>query len=314
MDRRDLGREFARIPIVTAPDGTQVLLEDIANIRDSFDDSDKFSYFNGRPSMKMVVYRIGNETPLSVEAAVLDVIEELEATLPDGIHLDISNNKADMFRGRMTLLLKNGALGLCLVFIVLGLFLEMKLAFWVMLGIPISFLGTFLFMPAFDVSLNMISMFAFLIALGIVVDDAIVVGENIYHNHQSGMPFLQAAILGTKEIAVPVTFSILTNIVAFMPLYFVPGVMGKFFRVIPLVVCTTFVISLVEALFILPAHLAHQKDKEKPGLLHRWQQAFSEKFTHFVKTVYGPFLDKALRARYVTAVSYTHLRAHETRR
>jgi multidrug efflux pump subunit AcrB len=300
MDRRDLGREFEQIPIVTAADGTQVLLEDLANIRDSFDDSDKFSYFNGRPSMKLTVYRIGKETPLTVEAAVLNVIEELEATLPDGIHLDISNNKADMFRGRMSLLLKNGALGLIMVFLVLGLFLEMKLAFWVMLGIPISFLGTFLFMPAFDVSLNMISMFAFLIALGIVVDDAIVVGENIYHNHQNGLSFLDAAIQGTKEIAVPVTFSILTNIVAFMPLYFVPGVMGKFFRVIPLVVCTTFVISLVEALFILPAHLAHKKDNKNPGWLHRKQQAFSAKFTHFVKTVYGPFLNKTLRARYIT--------------
>ena len=300
MDRRDLGREFAQIPIVTSPDGTQVLLEDIATINDGFDDSDRFSYFNGKPSMKLTVYRVGKETPVSVETAVLNVIEELEATLPDDIHLNISNNKADHFRGRMSLLLRNGLIGLVLVFLVLGLFLEMKLAFWVMLGIPISFLGTFLIMPIFDVSLNMISMFAFLISLGIVVDDAIVVGENIYHNRQDGLSFLEAAIQGVKEISVPVTFSILTNVVAFMPLYFVPGVMGKFFRVIPMVVCTTFVISLVEALFILPAHLAHQKSGKNEGKLHRLQQAFSQKFTHFVKNVYGPFLDKTLRARYIT--------------
>jgi multidrug efflux pump subunit AcrB len=300
MDRRDLGREFARVPIVTADDGTRLLLEDIADIHDSFDDSDRFSFFNGKPALQMTVFRVGKETPLTVEAAVLEVIEEMEATLPDGIEIAITGNRAEMFRGRMSLLLKNGLLGLVLVFIVLGLFLEMRLAFWVMLGIPISFLGTFLFMPGFDVSLNMVSMFAFLIALGIVVDDAIVVGENIYHHHQNGMPFLNAAILGAREIAVPVTFSILTNIVAFLPLYFVPGHMGKFFRVIPLIVCTTFVISLVEALFILPAHLAHQQARKNHSRLHRLQQSFSRRFTGFVKNVYGPFLDKTLRARYIT--------------
>ena len=299
-DRRDIGREFAGIPIVTAEDGTRVLLEDIANIRDGFDESDRFTFYNSKPSINLIVNRVGKETPLTVEAAVLNVLDELRATLPDGIDLAISNNTAEMFRGRMGLLLRNGALGLVLVFILLSLFLEIRLAFWVMMGIPISFLGTFLFMPMFDISLNMVSMFAFLIALGIVVDDAIVVGENIYHNHQSGMPFLEAAVKGARDICLPVTFSILTNVVAFLPLYFVPGVMGKFFRVIPLIVCTTFVISLVEALFILPAHLGHQKDRETSGRLHRWQQAFSRKFTHFIKEVYGPFLDKALRARYIT--------------
>jgi multidrug efflux pump subunit AcrB len=299
-DRRDLGAEFATIPIVTAPDGTQLLLEDIATIHDSFDESDKFAFFNGKPAMTLTIYRVGDETPLTVEKAVLTVLDELRATMPEGIEFTIWNNRAEMFRGRMGLLLKNGALGLCLVFVILGLFLEMRLAFWVMLGIPISFLGTFLFMGYMDVSLNMITMFAFLIALGIVVDDAIVVGENIYHNHQAGMPFLEASIKGAQQIAVPVTFSILTNIVAFLPLYFVAGDMGKFFRHIPLVVCTTFAISLVEALYILPAHLAHQKENPRKSRLHRWQQAFSVKFIHFVRDVYGPFLDRILHYRYVT--------------
>ncbi|MDF7801623.1 efflux RND transporter permease subunit [Pontiellaceae bacterium B1224] len=299
-DRRDLGREFENIPIITTTDGTRVLLEDIAEIRDNFDESDKFTYFNGKPAMTMTAYRVGKETPISVEQAVIGVLEELEATMPDGVDFTLWNNRADSFRGRMNLLLKNGAMGLVLVFVLLGLFLEMRLAFWVMLGIPISFLGTFLFMGPMDVSLNMITMFAFLIALGIVVDDAIVVGENIYHKHQDGMPFIQAAIAGARQIAVPVTFSILTNIVAFMPLYFVPGVMGKFFRHIPLIVCTTFLISLVEALYILPAHLAHQKDLKNPHMLHRLQQRFSQKFTHFVRDIYGPFLDQVLHFRYIT--------------
>ncbi len=299
-DRRNLGREFAQIPIVTSQDGTRLLLEDIAQIHDGFDESDRYAFYNGKPSMRLTVYRVGKETPLSVEEVVLKVLDELRSTMPEGLEFTIWNNSAEHFRGRMGLLLKNGVLGLVLVFVMLGLFLEMRLAFWVMLGIPISFLGTFLFMGSMGVSLNMITMFAFLIALGIVVDDAIVVGENVYHLHQDGMPFLQAAIVGTRQIAVPVTFSILTNIVAFMPLYFVPGVMGKFFRVIPLVVCTTFIISLVEALYILPAHLAHQKDKEHRGRLHRLQQRFSLRFSRFVREVYGPLLERALRLRYIT--------------
>ncbi|HSR87352.1 MAG TPA: efflux RND transporter permease subunit [Pontiella sp.] len=299
-DRRDLGREFARIPIVTSPDGTPLRLEDIAEIRDSFDDSDKFTYYNGKPAVTLTVYRVGKETPITVDESVHEVLEDLRAMMPEGIEFTVWDNRADYFRGRMGLLLKNGAIGLVLVFILLGLFLELRLAFWVMLGIPISFLGTFLLMNGMGVSLNMITMFAFLISLGIVVDDAIVVGENIYHKHQEGLPFLQAAIQGAREIAMPVTFSILTNIVAFMPLYFVPGVMGKFFRVIPMVVCTTFVISLVEALYILPAHLAHQKDLKNPHLIHRLQQRFSHRFRHFVRDIYGPFLDRVLRLRYLT--------------
>lgn len=299
-DRRDYGEQFGKIPLITGAGGTQVLLEDVATIRDSFDDSDKFTYYNGKPALTMSVYRVGKETPISVEESVLEVLDELRATLPEGIELTTWNSRADMFRQRMNLLLRNGALGLILVFIVLGFFLEMRLAFWVMIGIPISFLGTILIMPTMGLSISMVSMFAFILALGIVVDDAIVVGENIYHNHQDGMPFLRAAIVGARQIAMPVTFSILTNIVAFMPLYFVPGVMGKFFSAIPLVVCSTFVISLVEALFVLPAHLAHQKDLKKPHALHRMQQRFGKAFTRFVREKYGPFLDLTLRRRYLT--------------
>ncbi|MBT3191740.1 MAG: efflux RND transporter permease subunit, partial [Verrucomicrobia bacterium] len=299
-DRRDYGEQFGRIPLITGADGTQVLLEDIATIRDSFDDSDKFTFFNGKPALTMDVYRIGKETPITIEESVLEVLADLDETLPEGIETTIWNSRADMFRQRMHLLLRNGALGLILVFCVLGFFLEMRLAFWVMLGIPISFLGTLLLMPAMGLSVSMVSMFAFILALGIVVDDAIVVGENIYHNHQDGMPFLRAAVVGARQIAMPVTFSILTNIVAFMPLYFVPGVMGKFFKAIPMVVCSTFVISLVEAMFVLPAHLGHQRDIKNPHALHRLQQRFGGAFTRFVREQYGPFLDAALRRRYLT--------------
>ena len=230
MDKKYIGEEFARIPIVNYSDGTQIFLRDIAAIRDGFDESDKFTTYNGKPAVSITVYRTGKETPVSVEKAVYEAIEEMKLTMPDGIDFKVWNSLADAYRGRMALLLRNGLLGLTLVFILLSLFLEMRLAFWVMLGIPISFAGTFIFMSGADVSLNMITMFAFLISLGIVVDDAIVVGENIYHYHQEGLPFISAAIKGAKEIVTPVSFSILTNIIAFMPMYFVPGIMGKFLK------------------------------------------------------------------------------------
>lgn len=300
MDKKNIGEEFAQIPIINDSDGTKLLLQDIAIIKDGFDESDKFTFYNNKPAVSITVFRTGKETPISIEASVNEVVEKLELTMPDGVEFKVWDSRADAYRGRMALLLRNGLLGLTLVFILLSLFLEMRLAFWVMLGIPISFAGTFIFMTGADVSLNMITMFAFLISLGIVVDDAIVVGENIYHYHQEGMPFLSAAIKGAKQIATPVSFSIITNVIAFMPLYFVPGIMGKFFRVIPLVVCSTFLISLIESLFILPAHLGHQKDEiKKTSWFSKLQSSFSNAFNNFAKNVYGPFLDKVLRARYI---------------
>jgi len=203
----------------------------------------------------------------------------------------------------MDLLARHARIGLILGFVLLGIFLEARLAFWVTMGIPISFLGSFLFLPMFGVSLNMISMFAFLIALGIVVDDAIIVGENVYDHHQKGYGFLKAAMLGAREVAMPVTFSVLTNIVAFLPLMFVPGITGKFFRVFPIVVISVFVISLIECLFVLPAHLGHQKDKARRGIggfIHRCQSGFSHWFSRFIRRYYGPLLKAALHHRYLT--------------
>jgi multidrug efflux pump subunit AcrB len=187
--------------------------------------------------------------------------------------------------------------------VVLGLFLEVRLAFWVMMGIPISFIGSFLILPATGVTINMISLFAYLIALGIVVDDAIVVGENVYHYHQEGLPFRQAAVRGAREVAMPVVFSILTNMVTFLPIYVIPGVMGKIFKMIPIVVCVVFLISLIESLFVLPNHLGHQRDRQRYGLmawLHARQQAFSHAFRRWVQNRYGPFLAVVLQHRYIT--------------
>ena len=303
-ERRDLAGQYRRIPIITLADGSRVLLEDIAQVREGFADTDRLSTFNGRRAIMVEVYQVGAQKPLEVARAAKAVVEDYEANLPDGIEAALLNDRSEVFQQRAELLLRNGYLGLALVFVLLALFLEIRLAFWVSMGVPISILGSFLLLPLTNFSINMISMFAYIVTLGIVVDDAIVVGENIYAHRQRGTPFLMAACLGAREMAMPVTFSVLTNIVAFMPLYFVPGVMGQIYSVIPLVVVTVFAISLVESLFVLPAHLGHQKKLKGAagplGWLYRGQQKFSRWFLGFVAKVYGPFLAIVLRHRYIT--------------
>jgi len=302
-ERRDWAREFARIPVVTTSDGTVLHLDDVATVRDTFEDSDNVGTYNGARAMGINVYRVGDESPISVSRAARRVMAEIEPDLPPGVHYAISRDFSEYYRQRLELLLRNGCLGLVLVLLLLSLFLEIRLAFWVMMGIPTSFLGALFLAPALGFSINMVSMFAFIVALGIVVDDAIVVGENVYEYRQQGLGLLAAAVRGTRDVAVPVTYSILTNIVAFVPLMMLPGTMGKIWRVIPVVVITVFAISWVEALFILPAHLAHVKSGSRTALgraIHRWQQAFSGAFARGVRRFYGPVLQRAVRARYLT--------------
>ncbi len=302
-ERRDYGREFARLPIITTPDGSDVRLEEIAVIQDHFEDIDRFATYNGQPALMIDVYRVGDQTPIAVADAVAEVVDAVRPNLPPGVEIDTLNDRSQIYRQRLNLLLKNAYIGLGLVFILLGLFLDRRLAFWVSMGIPISFLGALLFMPTFDTSINMVTMFAFIVSLGIVVDDTIVVGENIYHYQQQGFSRRRAAVMGVREMAMPVTFAVMTNIITFLPMLFIPGMMGKIFYSIPIVVITTFLISLIECLFVLPAHLAHTSRRKARGVLG-WiegrQQAFSSGFKKVVSQYYGPFLRRALSNRYTT--------------
>ncbi len=261
--------EFAAIPIITTATGGTVSLGQIADIAESFDDVLRSTSFNGKPSIELLISRVGKETPISVSEKTREKMATIIGNFSPALNWAITNDNSEMYRARLGLLLKNAFIGLLLVLILLGLFLEVRLAFWVTMGIPVSFLGTMLFLPFFDVSINMVSMFAFIVALGIVVDDAIIAGENIHKHRQQGMSALDAAIIGAREVAIPITFSILTNIVAFLPLAFVPGIIGKMWRVIPLVVITAFAISWFESVFILPAHLAQLK-KRKNNAVTRW--------------------------------------------
>ena len=303
-ERREYGGEFASLPIITRNDGTIVRLDDIAEIRDGFDeDADRFASWNGKPAVMINIYRVGNQTPIGVAKAGRELIGEFNKEMPPGIKLAIRRDRSKIYEQRINLLKRNGIIGIILVMVVLGLFLEARLAFWVMMGVPISFLGGMILLPYTGSSINLISMFAFLIALGIVVDDAIIVGENVYEHRQRGDSFLDAAIQGTREVSVPVTFSVLTNMVTFLPLMFLPGFIGKIWFVIPVVVNLVFFFSLMECIFILPAHLAHAKPGESrfPPLrwLHSVQQPFSHFFMRKVRTVYGPILDLCLQNRYI---------------
>ncbi|MBK0398101.1 efflux RND transporter permease subunit [Limibaculum sp. M0105] len=302
-DRRDLPSEFAEIPLIADPRGTVLRLGDVARIRHGFADADLASSYNGKRSIRVDVYRVGEETPIGVSDAVQRALPEAMAALPAGIDAAIVDDDSDIYRARMELLIKNGFMGLLLVLLVLSLFLEFKLAFWVAMGIPTAFLGTLIFLPVLDVSINMVSMFAFILALGIVVDDAIVVGENIFEYLQRGMSRIDAAIQGARDIAVPLAFSIITNIIAFLPLALVPGAFGKFWLVIPLVVASAFLLSWIEALFVLPAHLAgvaRRDPSRRPGIGARIQMTFSGLLASFVERVYGPLLRVAMGWRYTT--------------
>ena len=297
-ERRDYATEFANLPIVSPLTGTPLKLGDIATVRDGFQDVDKYATFNGQPSVELSVMRIGEQTPIGISEATMAALERIRPQLPQGVDIAVVDDRSNIYKQRQELLAKNALMGLALVMILLTIFLDWKLAFWVTMGIPISFLGAMLVLPFLGITFNMISMFAFIVALGIVVDDAIVAGENIYEYRQQGLSLLDASIQGARDVAVPVTFSILTNVAAFSPLLFVPGFLGKIWGVIPLVVCTVFIVSLIEAIFILPAHLG--SSKESKGRFHAWQQRFSKGFSTFVEKRYSPILAKCVQYRYLS--------------
>ncbi len=309
-EKRYTEQGYGEIPIVVDQDGSEVLLRDLATIRDGFEDTDHYGRFDGMPAAMVKVFRVGSQKPTVISDLVYNYVRDKADSMPASIKISTWYDTSEIFKSRMNLLIKNAFLGLIMVFLVLSLFLQMRLALWVMLGIPISFFGALLLMPAADVSINMISLFAFIMALGIVVDDAIVVGENVFDHRQQGKPYLQAAIDGAREVAVPVTFSILTSVAAFTPLIYISGTMGKFIRVIPLVVIAILVISLIESLFVLPAHLSlgGSRDREDCGADEHGKKNFfcrlKERFTvfldWFINIHYRDFLDLCIRYRYVT--------------
>ncbi|MGJ8654981.1 MAG: efflux RND transporter permease subunit [Akkermansiaceae bacterium] len=303
-ERRERAIDFRDVQVVSESDGTRVRLSDIATITDGFEESEEENYFYGQRSVTLSVFCSDNESPLVVADAVRAFIEQQQKSLPESVSISLSRDRSVDFKERVSLLMDNGFTGLVLVLITLGLFLDLRVAFWTAIGIPISILGSIALLPVGGATINMISLFGFIITLGIVVDDAVVVGEEIFHKISQGQSKLTAAIEGAKSMTMPVIFAVVTNIIAFLPLFFVPGENGQFFQVLPAVVIAVFVVSLVECLFILPAHLAHaggdKGDKGFFGKINAVQTRLRHRMESWMDRCYQPLLDFSIHHRVLT--------------
>lgn len=299
--------EFEEIVVKTNADGSIVQVRDIADVQDGFEEESVQTMFNGKHAAFVDVSRTGKQSALEIADKVKSYISARQESLPQGMQLSYWDDDSQILKNRLGILGKSAAQGGVLVILLLTLFLRPSIALWVFLGIPISFLGAFILMDVLDISLNMMSAFGFIIVLGIVVDDAIVTGENVYRHMQTGDSGLSAAIHGTKEVAIPVTFGILTTIAAFTPLIFIEGRLGTWFSPVPMVVIPVLLFSLVESKLILPAHLAHvrlRKDKAAAKGFSAWQRRFADGFERKILRFYNPFLDFTLRNRYSTLATF----------
>ncbi len=306
--RRYNAPDFGSITVITRPDGSKVKLEDLAVVRDAFEETDVETRFDGRPAILVNVFRVGNEDTLDVAETVENYVENVAPSLvPEGVSLEIWKDDSLFLKGRMALLGKNGLVGLILVAVVLALFLRPSLAMLVAIGIPVSFAGAVALMPFLGISINMISLFAFILVLGIVVDDAIVVGENVYRRIREGEDPHDAAPQGTHEVGVVVTFGVLTTMVAFTPMLGLSGVSGKIWPNIPLIVIPVLLVSLLQSKLILPSHLALLKPNDpdsRPGPILRFQRFFSRGLERFVEKVYRPVLRHSLGHRYLVLCGF----------
>jgi len=301
--------EFEKIPVLTRSDGGVVRVRDVAEVVDGFVDDPLVTEFNGRRAVLLRIFAVGDESALDVSGRVQRFADEIDAELPEGIEVEAFRDFTYYLKGRLQMLIENGIYGLILVMTILTLFLRPSLAFFVGLGIPISFLGAFLFLPALGISINLASLFGFILVLGIVVDDAIIVGESVFtHFQKHGGPGVAASVEGTHKVSIPVTFAVLTTIVAFLPILTIPGFIGKFFFPIPVVVIATLIGSLVESKLILPYHLTLCRvgggDREKVGWLRRQQRKIADGLERFVERRYKPVLQRAIRFRYATAALF----------
>ena len=305
-----LQSDFEKIVVLTRPDGTLLRLSEIANVVDGFEDTELRGRFNGEPSVVIKVQLIGDEDALEVAAAVKNWVGPFRQTLPEGVAATIFNDDSLELVVRLDVLVRNGRTGLALVFVVLALFLRFRLAMWVAAGVPIAFAGALLFFPVFDLTISTLTVIAFIIVLGILVDDAIVIGESVHSREVEGMPQIEAAIRGTQDVFVPVIFGVLTSVTAFMPIILLPGRMGGFFGTVgkTAIVCLAF--SLLEALLILPSHLAHRKiESATPnpdGLSAKWrriQGRFADGLDRIAQVNYARALETAIDFRYATVAA-----------
>jgi HAE1 family hydrophobic/amphiphilic exporter-1 len=300
------GQEFEKIPVITLDDGTVVRLGEVARVIDGFEDLDIKTRFRGKPAAIVQVSRTSEQDIIEIAQIAKDYVEGIKSSLPEDIDIAIWGDISTMVEDRIDLMLRNGLQGILLVFIALGLFLNFRLAFWVALGIPVSFMGAFLVLESMDQTINMLSLFAFIMTLGILVDDATIIGENIYTHYGRGKSPPVAVVDGLKEVGVPVIMAVLTTVVAFLPLMFVSGIMGKFMAVMPMAVIIILLVSLAEALVILPCHMhdALKRSEKKSGKLKSWHLRLTDRVERIlqivIKRFYTPAINYVVKNRYFT--------------
>ncbi len=299
--------DFEDIVVKSNPDGTIIRVSDIARVDDGFEEDAVKVRFNGTNAAFIGVSRVGKQSALEVAEKVRNYVAEKQPELPVGMTISFWDDDSVVLKNRLGILFSSAIQGGLLVILLLTLFLRPAIALWVFIGIPISFFGAFMVMAAFDISMNLMSLFGFILVLGLVVDDAIVTGENVYTHLKRGEDGLAAAIEGTREVAVPVTFGILTTMAAFVPLLFIEGRRGDIFGAIALVVIPVFVFSLIESKLILPAHLKHIKIRgvsASGNRFQRWQKGFADGFENAIIRFYKPALAFAIRHRYATFATF----------
>ena len=296
--------DFEKIIIKARTDGSHLTLGEIANVTDAFEEEQVVMRYNGKRCAVVHIARTGDQNALKIEGIVRSYLDSLMPSLPQGVSVDIWNNRADIINKRLVTLNDSAFMGIASIIILLGLFLRPAVAFWVCLGVPVAFMGAFALMPYFGVTINLLTLYGFILVLGIVVDDAIVTGERIHAYQQRGGTGLDGAIKGTQEVATPVIFGVLTTAIAFVPLLMVEGRRGQIFAQIPFVVIPCLLFSLVESKLILPAHLSHLStgipSRERLSLFARMQRSCAEGLEWFIEKMYRPVLNAASVNRYVT--------------
>lgn len=303
--------DYSNVTILTRADGTKIKLGDIAAVIDGFDETPIEANFNGKRAIAIDVYRTGLQNIIEIGDSVKEYIANKQGLLPGGIELSYWDDDSERIKVRLATLQDSAIMGFALVVIILSLFLRPTLAFWVAWGIPIAFSGTFLILPFMGLSLNVITLMAFITTLGIVVDDAIVTGENVFQHMQRGEEPLDASINGTNEVAVPVIFGVITTMVAFFPLVMQSGIGGSIYKNIPMVVIPVLFFSIIESKLVLPAHLKHcshlAKTQTKQNIFTRFQRFFADGLERSILKYYRPLLNWALINRYVSTAIFIGL-------
>jgi len=297
-------QDFDKIVLMTTTDGTILTLGDIATIVDGFEDTETYARFDGHPSISLTVQTTSNQNMLQVTESVRNFVAERSQALPEGIQMNVWADTSYYLQDRLDLMTTNLLMGALLVLIILSLFLELKLAFWVIVGIPISFLGAFALMPAVGLDLNMLSLFGFIMVLGIVVDDAIIIGESAHHSMSKYGHSVDSIVHGANRVALPATFGVLTTIVAFMPLLMISGFAAAFTESIGWVVILCLVFSLVESKLILPSHLVHFGRPNANSWFSRIPVWCNDKLSTYVHNTYVPWLRRCIKYRWITLSSF----------